>query len=417
MNSILLNKKKIFNDPVYGFINITDEIIFNIIEHPYFQRLRRIKQLGLSHLVYPGALHTRFQHAIGTMYLMTRAIEVLRSKGHKITSEEALASSIAILLHDIGHGPFSHTLENCIVYDITHEDLSELFMDKLNKIFKGKLSLAISIFKGNYHKKFLHQLISSQLDMDRLDYLRRDSFYTGISEGLIGSDRIIKMLDIADDNLVIESKGIYSIEHFIIARRFMYWQVYLHKTVLSAEFLLIKILKRAKYIAEKKEILFTTPALKMFLYNKFNKTDFINNESLLDNFSQLDDFDILTSIKVWTKHKDKILSSLCQNLINRNLFKVETKNRPFEKKYVDKIKKHTQDMLKLNEQEINYFVFLEKITNNAYNPQSDKINILYKNGDIIDIACASDQLNVSVLSKIVTKYFLYYPKQCAVDNI
>ena len=295
MNSFS-NKLKIFNDPIYGFVSLPYEIIYDLIDHPYFQRLRRIKQLGLTNLVYPGALHTRFHHAMGAMHLMGQAIDVIRSKGHDISEEEAQGVTIAILLHDIGHGPFSHALEHSIVNNITHEDISELFMSRLNEEFKGKLTLAISIFQNKYKKKFLHQLVSSQLDMDRLDYLNRDSFFTGVSEGVVSSDRIIKMLNVVNDQLAIEAKGIYSIEKFIIARRLMYWQVYLHKTVLSAESLLVNILKRAKDLAEKKVDLFCTPALRMFLYNKFSEKDFSTNEKLLDVFAQLDDNDIMTSI-------------------------------------------------------------------------------------------------------------------------
>lgn len=415
MESKQLNKRKIFNDPVYGFISVNDDFIFDIIEHPYFQRLRRIKQLGLTHLVYPGALHTRFHHAMGAMFLMNEAIEVLRSKGHVITEEEAQAVIAAILLHDIGHGPFSHALENCIVYDFSHEYLSKLFMERLNMKLNGKLQLAIDIFRNKYHKKFLHQLVSSQLDVDRLDYLKRDSFFTGVSEGVISTERIIKMMDVANDNLVIEAKGIYSIEKFIIARRLMYWQVYLHKTVLAAEYLLIKILQRAKFLAEKGNDLFATPALKEFLYHRHNKSDFENQPHLLDVFSRLDDFDIYASVKVWCDEKDTILSILCSKMINRQLFHVELQNKPFEEKYIEAIKSRicgTKLYNKLNDKEFAYFVFTDKVENNAYNPQNHKINILFKDGSISDIAEASDQLNISVLSQTVTKYFLCFPKEC-----
>ncbi|MES1224106.1 MAG: HD domain-containing protein, partial [Bacteroidota bacterium] len=306
MNSV--NKRKIFNDPIYGFITIPNELIFDLIEHPYFQRLRRIKQLGLTALVYPGALHTRFHHAMGAMYLMTQAIDVLRAKGVEITAEEAEGVTAAVLLHDIGHGPFSHALESSLVNDVSHEQLSEIFMDKLNAELKGKLSLAIRIFRNEYSKKFLHQLVSSQLDMDRLDYLKRDSFFTGVSEGIISSDRIIAMLAVANDSLAIEAKGIYSIEKFIIARRLMYWQVYLHKTVLSAEHLLVNILSRAKELSANGEELFATPALQVFLKNNFSKTDFTANETVLSAFAELDDNDIFTSIKVWKDADDPILA-------------------------------------------------------------------------------------------------------------
>ena len=412
MKTISFNKLKIFNDPVYGFVNIPFEIIYDLVEHPYFQRLRRIKQLGMTHLVYPGALHTRFHHAMGAMHLMSEAIEVIRSKGHVITEEEAEGVTIAILLHDIGHGPFSHALENSIVHNVTHEDLSAIFMDKLNREFKGKLSLALTIFHNKYHKKFLHQLVSGQLDMDRLDYLKRDSFFTGVSEGIISSDRIIKMLTVVKDELAIEAKGVYSIEKFIIARRLMYWQVYLHKTVLSAEFLLINILKRAKELAENGTELFSTPSLKVFLYNKIDKKSFINDTTILDAFSELDDYDIFASIKVWAKHTDKILSKLCNNLQNRILYKIELQKEIFKKDYITLKKETVKKKYLLTNEEAGYFVFTESISNNAYNPANEKINILYKDNQLIDIAEAADLLNISALAKPVKKHFLCYPKDC-----
>jgi len=404
------NKRKIFNDPVYGFITIPGELIFDIIEHPYFQRLRRIKQLGLTHLVYPGALHTRFHHALGAMYLMTQAIMTIRGKGHKITEKEADGALIAILLHDIGHGPFSHALENSIVSDLTHEDLSEIFMDKLDQHFNGELALALEIFRDNYNKKFLHKLVASQLDMDRLDYLKRDSFFTGVSEGVINSDRIIKMLNISDDQVVAEAKGIYSIEKFIIARRLMYWQVYLHKTVIAAEYMLMKILQRAKILAENSVPLFATPTLEFFLKNNFNKSDFKNDPSLIASFAKLDDFDIFTAIKVWTSHEDKVLSSLCCNMVNRQLSRIEISDSEFPKDYINEIREKTKKALMLQDDEVDYFVYSYPITNNAYNPSRDKIHILYRNGDIVDVADASEQLNIYILSKAVTKYFICYPK-------
>ena len=333
-----LNKKKIFNDPIYGFITINHEIIFDLIEHPYFQRLRRIKQLGLTHLVYPGALHTRFHHALGTMHLMQKAIDVIRSKGHDINTKEAEAVSIAILLHDIGHGPFSHALEHSIVNGISHEEISTLFMDELNKEFKGKLDLALKIFRNQYKKKFLYQLVSSQLDMDRLDYLRRDSFYSGVSEGVISTDRIITMLNVKKDELAIDEKGIYSIEKFIIARRLMYWQVYLHKTVLSAENLSVNILKRAKELALKGEEMYCTPALKEFLYHQHDLKAFKNNPSLLKTFAELDDIDIMASVKIWAKHQDKTLATLCNMMLNRNLYKIKLQAKKFTKSEIDVVK-------------------------------------------------------------------------------
>jgi HD superfamily phosphohydrolase len=407
----ILNKRKIVNDPIYGFVTIPYSIIFDLIEHPYFQRLRRIKQLGLTNLVYPGALHTRFHHAIGAMHLIGQAIEEIRNKGHEITEDEAKAVSIAILLHDIGHGPFSHALEHSIVSNVNHEGISELFMNKLNEEFEGELSLAVKIFQNKYPKKFLHQLVSSQLDVDRLDYLQRDSFYTGVSEGVISADRIIKMLNVVNDQLAIEAKGIYSIEKFIIARRLMYWQVYLHKTVLGAENLLVNILKRAKELAESKEDLFCTPALKVFLYNNYNEQDFISNPQLLDNFALLDDCDIMTSIKVWVNHPDKVLSMLCERLINRKLFSVELQNTPFKENTIIEIKEKIMKSLKLNSQEVDYFVFTGNVINEAYRADKIHINILSKDGTIADIAKASDQLNIEVLSKTVKKYYLCFPKK------
>jgi HD superfamily phosphohydrolase len=409
MNSFS-NKLKIFNDPIYGFVSLPYEIIYDLIDHPYFQRLRRIKQLGLTNLVYPGALHTRFHHAMGAMHLMGLAIDVIRSKGHEITEEEATGVTIAILLHDIGHGPFSHALEHSIVNNVTHEDISELFMSRLNDEFNGKLTLAINIFQNKYKKKFLHQLVSSQLDMDRLDYLNRDSFFTGVSEGVVSSDRIIKMLNVVNDQLAIEAKGIYSIEKFIIARRLMYWQVYLHKTVLSAESLLVNILKRAKDLAEKKVELFCTPALKTFLYNKYSENDFKKSPKLLVTFSQLDDYDIMTSIKVWVNHSDNVLSSLCKQLVDRKLFKVELQNQPFKEEKIKLIKKDIKKRFNLAEGEIDYFVLKGIVTNDAYRADKIRINILFKDGSVSDIADASDQLSIDVLAKTVKKHYLCYPK-------
>ncbi len=406
-----LNKRKIINDPIYGFITIPYQIIFDLIEHPYFQRLRRIKQLGFTNLVYPGALHTRFHHAIGAMHLMGQAIKEIRAKGHEITEEEAVAVTIAILLHDIGHGPFSHSLENSIVNNVSHEEISILFMEKLDKEFEGKLDLAIKIFKNKYRKKFLHQLVSSQLDVDRLDYLQRDSFYSGVSEGVISADRIIKMLNVSNDQLVIESKGIYSIEKFIIARRLMYWQVYLHKTVLGAEHLLIHILKRAKELANKGVKLPASNALKKFIYTEYSLKDFEHNPDLIYQFAQLDDVDISFGIKEWSNCSDNVLSSLCTRLLNRELFKVELQNAPFKEEKIKQIKKQIRKDYKLKGNEVNYFVFSGSVVNDAYRADKIRINIVYKNGTIKDIAKASDQLNIDVLGKTVKKHFLCYPKQ------
>ena len=401
-----LNKKKIFNDPVYGFISIPYEIIYDLIEHPYFQRLRNIKQLGLTHMVYPGALHTRFHHALGAMHLMGQALEVIRSKGVKITEAEAEAATIAILLHDIGHGPFSHALEHCLIQDISHEDISDWMMEQLNKQFKGKLSLAIEIFNDRYHKKFLHQLVSGQLDMDRMDYLNRDSFYTGVSEGIIGFDRILKMLTVVDDELVVEEKGVYSIEKFLISRRLMYWQVYYHKTVIVAEQLLIKILQRAKELAEKQEELFASPFLRVFLYEKISKANFKEEERFLQSFVSLDDSDIYSAIKVWTQHADPILSALCKRLIHRDLYRIEIRKNKFS---AEEIAQKTA-LLDCPKELQHYFVFSGVIGNNTYSAKTGKIYLLLKEKGKMDVAEVSDNLDLTALSHTVRKYFLCYPR-------
>lgn len=403
------NKKKLVNDPVYGFIAIPDDLIFDIIQHPYFQRLRRISQLGLTNLVYPGALHTRFHHALGAMHLMTIAISTIRRKGNEITLEEERGVLIAILLHDIGHGPFSHTLEYDIVNKVSHEDISSFFIERISIAFDGKLDLALLIFKNNYHKKFLYQLVSSQLDMDRLDYLNRDSFYTGVSEGKIGSDRIIEMLNVHEGNLVLEEKGIYSIEKFIVARRLMYWQVYLHKTVTASELMLIKIMQRAKELSTQNVELFASPAFQFFLKNAITKDDFQKNPEVLEQFAQMDDYDILGAVKVWQNHSDKILSFLCKRLINRELFKIELSKEPFSEERIQLERETVKAKYDLNDEELSYFVYSEKRSNNAYNKKYQKINILMKNGEIIDISQASDNLNISALSQPVAKYCLCYP--------
>ena len=401
-------KDKIINDPIYGFVQIEKGIIFDLVKHPFFQRLRRISQLGLSYLVYPGAYHTRFHHAIGCVFLMNKAIDQIRKKGHKITRKEAEAVCIAILLHDIGHGPFSHTLEKSIVNHINHETLSLLFMEELNRQFKGKLTLAIQIFKDEYKKKFLHQLVSSQLDMDRLDYLKRDSFYSGVQEGVIGTERIINMLNVVDDNLVIEEKGIYSIEKFLIARRLMYWQVYLHKTVLSAEYTLIKTLKRAKELIEERKEIFATPALLFFLKNNFTKKDFENNTQLLQQFAKLDDHDIYACLKQWMNHEDIVLSKLSNMIINRKLLKVKIQNTPFSQKAIADKKTAVMQKLHLHRNLVDYFVFSDKISNSAYSYEKAKINILLKDGSIKELKDASDQTLNQMLNKRVNKFFLCY---------
>ena len=381
------------------------------MNHPYFQRLRRIKQLGLTNLVYPGALHTRFHHALGAMHLMHEAITVLRQKQIDISEKEKQAALIAILLHDIGHGPFSHTLEHSIVKGVNHETLSSLMMNRLNEEFGGKLDLALQIFNDRYKKKFLHQLVSSQLDMDRLDYLMRDSFFTGVSEGVIGSERIIKMLNVLHGELVVEYKAIYSIEKFLIARRLMYWQVYLHKTVLGAEMLLVNILKRAKELSQAGNNLFATPALNLFLSHDIGKKDFENDKTLLDEFAKLDDHDIVTSIKVWCNHPDKVLSTLSDNLLNRRLYKVIIQNQKFSKTEISALVQKVEKKYKVNAHEARYFVVSDKVNNKAYNINKFNINMLGAGGKPIDVADASDLLNLKSLSKTVTKYFLCYPKE------
>jgi len=405
-----LKKKKIVNDPVYGFISIPGGLIFELIEHPYFQRLRYIKQVSLTHMVYPGALHTRFQHALGAMYLMSLAIETLRGKGVEITSEEEEAALIAILLHDIGHGPFSHSLEHSIVEGVSHEDISGLIMDELNKNFDGRLTMAISIFRNSYPKFFLHQLVSSQLDTDRMDYLIRDSFFTGVTEGVISFNRIIKMLNVFNNELVVEEKGIYSIEKFLIARRLMYWQVYLHKTVISAEQMLVKILHRAKLLSLQGQDLFATPFLKHFLTTQITKEAFERNPEHLSAFVKLDDVDILASIKVWTNHSDKTLSLLCNRLMNRQLNYVEMSNDKPDEKLLTRLRKAAIDHFDISESEVDYLVYSKTISNSAYQVGDGSIKILMKNGTIKDITQASDLSNLEVLSKKVQKYIVSFPK-------
>ena len=403
------NKKKIFNDPVYGFISIPDEFIFDLIEHPYMQRLRRIMQLGMSHLVYPGALHTRFHHVLGAMHLMTLAIATIRRKGHEITDIEERAVLTAILLHDIGHGPFSHALEYDIVCGVSHEEISSFFIERLSKEFGSDMDQALLIFKNEHPKPFLHQLVSSQLDMDRLDYLNRDSFYTGVSEGIIGSDRLIEMINVHNGNLVLEEKGIYSIEKFIVARRLMYWQVYLHKTVVAAEFMLIHTLRRAKQVVKNGEELFASPTLLFFLKNDVTQKDFQSDPSVLDKFANLDDYDILGAIKVWQNHSDKVLSTLAKRLVNRDLFKIEISKKPFTAERINHEKDIVSKQFELGQDEVDFFVYSDVLSNNAYNEKKQNINMLMKNGEIIDLSKASDNLNISALANPVEKYFLCYP--------
>ncbi len=404
------NKKKIINDPVYGFVNIPYDLVYDLIEHPYFQRLRRIKQLGLSHYVYPGAQHTRFQHVIGAMSLTHQAVETLRFKGVSISEQEGEAVCAAVLLHDLGHGPFSHTLEHCIV-DVPHEEISNALMEELNKQFGGRLNLTLKIFNNNYKKKFLHQLVSSQLDMDRLDYLRRDSFYTGVQEGIIGHDRIIKMLTVTHEGeLAVEEKGIYSIEKFIIARRLMYWQVYLHKTVIAAESLLIKIFERAKELAAEGVQLFCTYPLYFFFYENKKKYNFRKDRKQLEIFTLLDDYDIFACIKAWMLHADVVLATLCSNLINRQLPKIEFSRKAFGKSRLKKLQQQTANMLDISVAHAGYFVYTDKVQNKAYSLKGIKINIVDKQGKVRDIAKASDNYNISALSDTVVKHYLCFPK-------
>ena len=402
------NKLKIINDPIYGFITIPSTLIFELIEHRYFQRLRRISQMGMSYMVYPGAHHTRFHHALGAMHLMQKAVQVLRFKGIEISEEESEALYIAILLHDIGHGPFSHAMEHSIIENIDHEFISLLFMDVLNKEFNHKLTLAIQIFKDEYPRKFLYQLISGQLDMDRMDYLKRDSFYTGVSEGSINSQRLISMLNVFEDKIVVEEKGIYSVEKFILARRLMYWQVYLHKTSLVAEQLVTRLLKRAKELISEGIKIEASAALNYFLNSRVSKED-INNETLAI-FAKLDDYDIISAMKSWQSDKDFVLSKISQMLLNRDLLSIEIQNQEFSK---DKIKNAKKDLMlkhNINESEASYFVFTGQITNQAYSMEKETINLYTKSGKVIDVANASDQFNLKALSKKVIKNYMCFPK-------
>ena len=405
------NKKKIFNDPIYGFVNIPDELHFDIIEHPYFQRLRRIKQVSLTNLVYPGANHTRFSHSLGAMHLMRRAIQLLRGKGYNITDEELEAASVAILLHDSGHGPFSHTLENSIVQGISHEELSLKVMQKFNEIHGGKLDMAIQMFKNEYGKGFLSKLISSQLDVDRIDYLKRDSFFTGVAEGSVNAERLLEMMEVVGNGneLAIEAKGIYSVESFLVARRIMYWQVYMHKAVLSAEYMLRNILKRAKMLSRERD-LFATPALSFFLKNQ-NPFESDDPNAVLDKFCQLDDYDVMTAVKAWCDDDDRVLSELCRRLTNRHLFKIEMREGEFDPNYIEDIRNKIAKLYGWTLEEADFALLQGISSNHAYHPKKPAINILYKDGTMKDISEASDQLNISVLSQPVVKHFICYPKE------
>ncbi|MGB5821354.1 MAG: HD domain-containing protein [Saonia sp.] len=402
------NKLKIFNDPIYGFIRIPNALIFNLIGDPYFQRLRRISQMGLSYLVYPGAHHTRFHHALGSMHLTQQAIQVLRFKEIDITPEEEEGLLCAILLHDIGHGPFSHAMEHSLADDMSHEDISFLFMETLNEKFNGSLTLAMQIFRGIHPKKFLNQLVSGQLDMDRLDYLKRDSFYTGVAEGNINAERLITMLNVVDGELVVEEKGIYSVEKFLMARRFMYWQVYLHKTGLVAEQLLINVMLRAKELLAHGVALPCSEALGFFMKTRIQKKDF--NAEVLDRFAQLDDVDVMGAIKSWQHHSDFVLANLCKMILNRRLLNIKMKNKPLNGIKLERHFKEIKEKYQLSDGEASYFVFSGEIENKAYDQERQNINILRRTGKILDVAKASDQLNLNALSKTVTKYYMCYPK-------
>jgi len=400
---------KILNDPIYGFITVPHPVVLRLIDHPWFQRLRYIKQLGLGHLVYPGALHTRFHHALGAMHLMGEAIATLRGKGHEITEEEALGARIAILLHDVGHGPFSHALEHSLVDGIGHEDVSSMVMDALNREFDGALDLGIRIFRDQYPKRFLHQLVSSQLDVDRIDYLNRDSFYTGVSEGVIGGERIIKMLQVVNDKLVVEEKAIYSIEKFLVARRLMYWQVYLHRAVVACEMMLVETLLRAKELATSGVEVFGSPALQRFLREQHDRASF-SDPVVLADFLKLDDHDIMGAVKVWCDQPDRTLARLATDLVTRRNLRIALQNIPWSDNRIAELRKQVADQLGIPLAEAARFVITGRVVNNAYDPTNDRIELLYKDGSLHDIAEASDNLGIAALSKPVEKWYLAWPR-------
>ena len=401
------NKLKIINDPIYGFIHIPSTLVFDIIEHPYFQRLRRINQMGLSYLVFPGAKHTRFEHVLGCVFLMQKTVEMLRFKGVQISDKEAEGLYIAILLHDIGHGPFSHAMEHSIVEGISHEEISLRFMQELNKVFNGKLDTAIAIFQGTYSRKFMHQLISGQLDMDRADYLKRDSFYTGVAEGNINSERLISMLNVRNDELVVEEKGLYSVEKFLIARRLMYWQVYLHKTSVVAEQILIRLLKRAKELVQQGQELTMSTALAFFVKNKISKDNF--SQEVLEMFARLDDTDIISAMKEWQFYPDIVLSKLSKMLLNRDLLKIKVRLNDFEEQKIKRLQKLS--LAKgIEEKDMKYFVFTGVMSNRAYNPGKEIIKILTKNGRVVDLTKTSEAINLEPLSQVTERYYICYPK-------
>jgi HD superfamily phosphohydrolase len=403
-------KKKIINDPLYGFVSVPNRLIFEVIEHPYFQRLRHISQLGLAQFVYPGARHTRFQHALGAYHLMTRALEGLREKGVVISPEEAEAAQLAVILHDIGHGPYSHSLEETLIPGIKHESLTYLFLQKLNEEFSGRLDLAMSIFRNGYSRKFFHQLVSGQLDIDRLDYLKRDSFFTGVQEGTIGVDRIIDMLHVHQDALVVEEKGIYSIENFLTARRLMYWQVYLHKTSVAAERMLVNIIRRAKYLATSGEKIVCSDALQTFLLNPYSLEDFNTNPTLLESYGRLDDGDVWGAIKMWRSHRDTILRELCSMLIERKLFRIQLASDLISKTKVEKVRHRIAIEYGILKRDTNYLYSHGTVSNEAYVAGGTSIKVLLKTGKVIDLAKASDFPQVKAMTKTVKKYFLCWPK-------
>jgi len=410
----MTNKRKIFNDPVYGFVSVPSDLIYDLIEHPFFQRLRRIKQLGMAEYVYPGALHTRFHHALGAMHLMGQALQVLQTKGHYLLDIEIEAAQIAILLHDIGHGPFSHVLEYTLLNDVHHEHISALLMEKLNQEFGGQLDLAIEMFNGTYHREFFHQLISSQLDMDRMDYLNRDCFFTGVAEGTIGVDRIIKMLNVIDNQLVVEEKGLLSVENFLNARRLMYWQVYLHKTSICTEAMLIQIIGRARELIKLGEVLFITPSFSLFLKEDISLESFKNDKKYLQAFTEIDDYDIWACIKTWQHHSDKILSTICKDLLNRNLYKVKISNFPIEASFIENIKESLLEK-GIAESELKYFITEGDVSNKGYVSGDETINILTKNRNVVDIADASDLPTIKALSNIVKKYYVCWGKNVSLQ--
>lgn len=401
-------KRKIINDPVFGFISIPNDFVYDVLQHPYLQRLNRIRQLGLTPFVYPGAQHTRLHHSIGAMFLMDEALKTLREKGHAISQQEYDGALLAILMHDIGHGPFSHVLEHTLVPHVHHETLSLLMMQQMNVDFDDRLQTAIDIFTDTHPKRFLHQLVSSQLDVDRLDYLRRDSFFTGVIEGDIGSARIIKMLDVRNDRLVIESKGIYSIENFLMSRRLMYWQVYLHKTAVAAEKMLINALRRAKELTLEGEKLFAPPALAYFLSRETDLADFEHNGEALRRFADLDDNDIWCALKVWATHRDTVLSLLSNGMINRKLFKIEITETETDRTKQEMYHEKYRKQFGISHHEATYLTYSDTMTTDMYSEEDDTIDILYKDGTIKDIAAASDMLNIELLSKKVEKYYFAY---------